>query len=68
MDQVKTLLQSTSGELLGARVALDAEWSAAQEKHHYSDFAHARKFVTAVQLLQQAQFTIDEARALLEEM
>ncbi len=61
-------LQSIGGDLLGARVALDAEWSEAMEQHNYGEFTDSKKFGKAIQLLAMAQAHIDEARKQLKEV
>ncbi|MCK5292632.1 MAG: hypothetical protein KAR39_11540 [Thermoplasmata archaeon] len=63
---IEDQLQSISGDLLGARVALDAEWSEAMEKHHYQDSPDSKKFVRAAKVLLLAQLHIDEARKQLK--
>jgi hypothetical protein len=63
---IEDQLQSIGGDLLGVRVALDAEWSEAMERHHYDDFPDSKKFVRAMQVLLLAQLHIDDARKELE--
>ena len=65
MDKVHVLLQSVTGELIGARVALDAEWTYIMTSGSRYD---ARRFLDAAQLLATAQSDIDKARKLLEGM
>lgn len=61
-------LQSISGDLLGARVALDAEWWEILEQHHYDDVPDSKKFVELIQMLTSAQANIDKAREILKEL
>lgn len=65
MVSVKDQLQSVSGDLLVARIALDSDWTDVIEEQ---DTLKKQGYVLMVKLLTMAQTNVDDARTLLESL